>query len=104
MASSSPIGPTEAAVKRSLDKAVQGAQRCLEEQWERFEKAIHETSCEQPVSITIAVRFRPGKESKRKSRPPQIRIESKSSLPTVRRVFSARDSGGQIVLDFGSEE
>lgn len=88
----------------SVGKAIDAAKACVEEQWSRFQNAIHETLGDQAVSITVSLKYRPGKDSAKKSRPPQVRVECKANLPTLRRVFEARDSGGQLVLGYESEE
>lgn len=90
--------------EESLSKAIDGAKACLEEQWTRFQQAIHETGGDQAVGITVSLKFKPGKDSAQRSRPPQVRIESKANLPSLRRVFEARDSGGQLVLSMGTDE
>lgn len=87
----------------SLERAKTAAHEAIEEVWTQFQAAIHETSGEEPASITVALRYKPGKETERTSTPPRVEVVGKASLPTNKQTFAARDSGGQLVFSAWSE-
>ena len=82
----------------SLEKAKAAAHAAIEEAWPQFQAAIHETGGDESASIAVALRYKPGKDGKKKSVPPRVEVVGKASLPTNREVFEARDSGGQLVF------
>jgi len=81
-----------------LDKVKQAACEALDEVWEQFTGALDETEGEYTASIGVTVRYRPGKETENKTTPATVEVFGKASLPTHKKVFEARVSGGQLSL------
>lgn len=79
-------------------KAKDAMGKALEECWEKFEHAIHETASSETAGVTISVRFKPEKVGKKKSVPPRLDVFGKMNLPSNKASFTARDSGGQLSL------
>lgn len=85
-------------VQDQLAKAQTAAEKALAEAWPLFEKAIHETVETEPAGITVSIRFKPGKETEKVSRPPTVEVVARVALPTNRMKFTAKDQGGQLHL------
>ena len=84
-----------------LDQVKAAACEALDEVWGQFTGALDETEGEYAASIGVQVRYKPGKETESKTTPATVEVFGKASLPTHKKVFEARVSGGQLSLSLG---
>ena len=88
----------DSGISSALDATVEAVRTALEEQWEGFVGAIARGEEELPVSISLAVKFKPGKDDDGVRMPGSLLIESKAGLPSVPVKMLARMSGKQLAL------
>lgn len=84
-----------------LDRVKAAACEALDEVWEKFTSALHETEGEYAASIGVTCRYKPASGSEQNLKPACVEVFGKASLPTHKKVFEARVSGGQLTLSLG---
>ena len=84
-----------------LNQVKAAACEALDQVWGQFTSALNETEGEYAAAIGVTVRYKPGKETETRSMPATVEVFGKASLPTHKKVFEARVSGGQLTLSLG---